>query len=95
MTQHPAHVEIYTTPYCPYCLAAKDLLRQKNIVFTEFDVSGNPALRAAMSERAHGRTTVPQIFIGEDHVGGCDDLYALEQEGRLDALLESAGGQAA
>lgn len=95
MTQPSAPVEIYTTPFCPYCIAAKDLLRKKNVVFTEIDVSGDPALRAAMTERAHGRMTVPQIFIGADHVGGCDDLYALEQAGRLDALLERAAGQAA
>ena len=82
-----APVEIYTTPYCPYCHWAKDLLRKKSVEFTEFDVSRDRALRSAMTERAHGRTTVPQIFIGATHVGGCDDLYALEDAGKLDPLL--------
>ena len=81
-------VEIYTTPYCPYCLDAKALLKKKNVAFTEHDVSRDPALRRAMMvERANGRTTVPQIFIGATHVGGCDDLYDLEGQGKLDPLL--------
>jgi glutaredoxin 3 len=80
-------VEIYTTPYCPYCLAAKDLLRQKGVDFTDIDVAGKPDLRAAMQARAGGRHTVPQIFIGSTHVGGCDDLYALDRQGKLDPLL--------
>ena len=80
-------VEVYTTPYCPYCLAAKDLLRKKGVAFKEINVSGEPDLRAEMVERTGGRTTVPQIFIGTTHVGGCDDLYALDGEGRLDPLL--------
>jgi glutaredoxin 3 len=80
-------IEVYTTPYCPYCTAAKDLLRSKGVAFTEIDVSGNRELRAAMVKRAHGRTTVPQIFIGTNHIGGCDDLYALEEAGGLDPLL--------
>ena len=80
-------IEIYTTPYCPYCLDAKALLRKKNVPYTEIDVSRDRALRMQMTERAHGRTTVPQIFIGATHVGGCDDLYALDGEGRLDPLL--------
>lgn len=88
-----APVEIYTTPYCPYCGWAKDLLRKKNVAFKEIDVSGNRDARAAMTQRAGGRTTVPQIFIGETHVGGCDDLYTLDGEGKLDPLL--ANGQAA
>ncbi len=82
-----APVEIYTTPYCPYCQWAKELLRKKSVAFTEFDVGGDRALRAKMTERANGRTTVPQIFIGATHVGGCDDLYALEDAGKLDPLL--------
>jgi glutaredoxin 3 len=82
-----AQVEIYTTPYCPYCLAAKDLLRQKGVDFTEFNVAGNRDLRAAMTARAGGRTTVPQIFVGATHVGGCDDLHALDAQGKLDPLL--------
>jgi len=80
-------VEIYTTPYCPYCLDAKALLKQKNVPFTEIDVSGDRALRQAMIQRANGRTTVPQIFVGATHVGGCDDLYALDGDGKLDPLL--------
>lgn len=80
-------VEIYTTPYCPYCAWAKELLVKKNVAFQEIDVSGNPQLRAEMTERAGGRTTVPQIFIGAAHVGGCDDLYALNDDGKLDPLL--------
>ena len=82
-----AAVELYTTPYCPYCLAAKDLLRQKGIAFTEFNVAGEPERRAEMIARAGGRTTVPQIFVGTTHVGGCDDLFVLDEQGRLDPLL--------
>ena len=80
-------VEIYTTPICPYCLAAKRLLTRKGVTYTEIDVSRDPDLRAAMTQRAGGRRTVPQIFIGQTHVGGSDDLHALEHEGRLDPLL--------
>ncbi|WP_283177140.1 glutaredoxin 3 [Gemmobacter sp. 24YEA27] len=80
-------VEIYTTPTCPYCLAAKRLLTKKGVAFAEIDVSRDPDLRIAMTNRAGGRRTVPQIFIGQTHVGGSDDLHALEHEGRLDALL--------
>ena len=79
-------VTIYTTRFCPYCSDAKDLLRRKSVAFDEIDVSDRK-LRAAMTERAGGRTSVPQIFIGERHVGGCDDLYALDSAGRLDPLL--------
>ncbi len=81
------NVEIYTTPTCPYCLAAKRLLTKKGVAYTEIDVSRDPDLRLAMTNRAGGRRTVPQIFIGETHVGGSDDLHALEHEGRLDGLL--------
>jgi glutaredoxin 3 len=80
-------VEIYTTPYCPYCLDAKALLKQKNVTFVEIDVSRDSELRKTMIQRAQGRTTVPQIFIGAMHVGGCDDLYALDGDGKLDPLL--------
>ena len=82
-----ASVELYTTPTCPYCLSAKALLRRKGVEFTEYDVAGAPALRAEMVSRADGRTTVPQIFIGPFHVGGCDDLYELDEAGKLDPLL--------
>ncbi|MDT8857648.1 glutaredoxin 3 [Paracoccaceae bacterium Fryx2] len=80
-------VEIYTTPTCPYCVAAKRLLVRKAAPFTEIDVSRDPAARSAMTARANGGRTVPQIFIGGKHVGGCDDLHALDDAGRLDPLL--------
>jgi glutaredoxin 3 len=79
-------VEIYTTRWCPYCRAAKALLKRKGVAFTEINVSDH-AQRQAMIERASGRMTVPQIFIGSVHVGGSDDLHALEQAGKLDPLL--------
>ena len=82
-----APVEIYTTPFCPYCADAKLLLTRKNVAYTEIDVSRDRALRNTMTARANGRTTVPQIFIGTTHVGGCDDLYALEDAGKLDSLI--------
>jgi glutaredoxin 3 len=80
-------IVIYTTSTCPYCHAAKDLLRRKGAAFEEISVEGDRAARAAMSNKAGGRTSVPQIFIGAQHVGGCDDLHDLEAAGRLDALL--------
>lgn len=80
-------VEIYTTPYCPYCIAAKRLLDKKGVAYAETDVSRDPDLRQAMTLRAGGSRTVPQIFIGGQHVGGCDDLHALDQRGALDPLL--------
>ena len=80
-------VEIYTTPFCPYCFDAKALLKKKNVAFTEIDVSRDRSLRQQMTQRANGRNTVPQIFIGATHVGGCDDLFALEDAGNLDPLL--------
>jgi glutaredoxin 3 len=80
-------VEIYTTPFCPYCLAAKDLLSRKGVKFTEINVMGDAGRRAEMVERAKGGRTVPQIFIGKAHVGGCDELYELDAAGKLDPLL--------
>jgi glutaredoxin 3 len=80
-------IVIYTTPYCSYCVSAKALLRRKGVEFTEISVAGAPDRRADMAERANGLTTVPQIFIGSDHVGGCDELHALEGAGKLDLLL--------
>jgi glutaredoxin 3 len=80
-------VEIYTTPLCGYCHAAKRLLAQKNVAYVEYDVSRDPALRNLMVSRSNGGRTVPQIFVGDTHVGGCDDLHALDRAGRLDALL--------
>jgi len=84
------HIEIYTTPTCPYCIAAKRLLTDKGAAFEEISVAGEPALRAKMTERADGRTSVPQIFIDGKHIGGCDDLHALDAEGGLDLLLAGA-----
>ena len=82
-----AQVEIYTTQTCPYCIRAKRLLAAKGVTFKEYDVSADPALRVTMSARAHGGRTVPQIFIDDEHVGGCDDLHSLDAAGELDALL--------
>ena len=80
-------VTIYTTMFCPYCHMAKDLLTKKGAVFEEIDVNTKPGLRAEMREKAGGRNTVPQIWIGDRHVGGFDDLYALDRKGQLDPLL--------
>ena len=80
-------VTIYTKGWCPYCSAAKDLLAQKSVAFDEIDITGKPAERETMVRRSAGKSTVPQIFIGERHVGGCDDLYALDRKGELDTLL--------
>lgn len=85
-----AQVTLYTTGWCPYCSAAKSLLKKKGIAFEEIDVEGKPDLRKAMTERAGGRTSVPQIFIGGRHVGGSDDLHALDARGELDKLLMAA-----
>jgi glutaredoxin 3 len=80
-------VVIYTTPFCPYCLMAKRLLSKKGAAFEEIDVWADRGLRREMSARAGGLTSVPQIWIGDTHVGGSDELYALERAGRLDAML--------
>jgi len=80
-------VTIYTTSMCPYCHMAKELLSDKGVPYEEIDVTGRYDMRQRMTELAGGRTTVPQIWIGDTHVGGCDDLYALERAGRLDPLL--------
>ncbi|HKG76440.1 MAG TPA: glutaredoxin 3 [Beijerinckiaceae bacterium] len=82
-----APVTIYTKAWCPYCMAAKDLLTQKGVAFQEIEITGKAPERSEMIQRAGGRSTVPQVFIGERHVGGCDDLYALDARGELDALL--------
>lgn len=82
-----ASVEIYTTPLCGYCHAAKRLLASKDAAYVETDVSRDRSLRETMMERANGRRTVPQIFIDGAHVGGFDELAGLEREGRLDAML--------
>ena len=80
-------IEIYTKTFCPYCWRAKALLESKGIAYREIPVDYGGETREQMIERANGRTTVPQIFIREHHVGGCDDLMALEREGRLDDLI--------
>ncbi|CAN7291740.1 glutaredoxin 3 [Phyllobacterium sp. LjRoot231] len=82
-------VTIYTRNGCGYCTAAKGLLSEKGVEFVEHNASTQPAARQEMLARANGRTTFPQVFIGETHVGGCDDLYALENQGRLDTLLKT------
>jgi len=80
-------IVVYTTPYCSYCVSAKALLRRKGVEFAEINVAGAPDRRAEMVQRANGLSTVPQIFIGADHVGGCDELHALDEAGKLDSLL--------
>ena len=80
-------VEIYTTRFCGFCVAAKRLLTQKGAEFTDIDVGAGPTRRAEMTQRANGGYTVPQIFIGGRHIGGCDELYSLERAGKLDDIL--------
>ena len=87
-----AAIEIYTRPGCGYCTAAKQLLTRKKADFTELNVATDPALRQAMWDRTGAGSTFPQIFIGKTHVGGCDELYALDREGKLDRLLANGGG---
>jgi glutaredoxin 3 len=82
-----AEVVIYTRDFCYYSDAARDLLTRKGVAFTDINATGNRELRRQMIERANGGSTFPQIFIGETHVGGCDELYALEEDGKLDAML--------
>ncbi len=82
-------ITIYTKSWCPYCAAAKKLLEEKGAAFTEIDIEAKPEKRAEMIQKAGGRTTVPQIFIGSRHVGGCDDLYAMDDRGQLEPLLEA------
>jgi glutaredoxin 3 len=84
------NVEIYTSPLCGFCHAAKRLLTDKGIAFTEHDVMRAPEKRQEMLSRANGRHTVPQIFIGDRHIGGYDDMAALERDGKLDPLLQEA-----
>ena len=80
-------VELYTTMYCPYCSRARALLQRKGVAFVDIDIAEEPSRRAEMISRAGGRTTVPQIFINGEHIGGCDDLMALDRAGELDAKL--------
>jgi len=84
-----AQVEIYTSPFCGYCARAKRLLEQKGVQYREYDVMAEPQLRSQMVERANGGRTVPQIFIDGRHVGGCDDIHALDAAGKLDPLLQA------
>ncbi len=83
-----ANVEIYTMAYCPYCVRAKALLDEKNVSYQEHRVDQEPELRSEMTERANGGFTVPQIFINDKHIGGCDDMMALESQGQLEPLLK-------
>ena len=89
--RHPdavkANVEIYTWQTCPFCIRAKLLLWWKGVRYTEYKIDGNETARAKMAERANGRRTVPQIFVNDRHVGGCDDLYTLDRQSQLDPLL--------
>ena len=80
-------VTIYTKPFCPYCVRAVSLLEKKGVAFTEIEAAFDPEKRQEMVQRANGRATFPQIFIGERHIGGCDDMMALERQGKLDAML--------
>jgi glutaredoxin 3 len=89
-----ADIDIYTIHCCPYCAEAKELLSGKGVAFHEIDASGNREIRKEMIARANGRSTFPQIFIAGTHVGGCDDLYALDEAGKLDPLLAKAEDQA-
>jgi glutaredoxin 3 len=82
-------ITIYTKSWCPYCSAAKKLLEEKGAAFTEIDIEAKPEKRSDMIQKAGGRSSVPQIFIGDRHVGGCDDLYALDDKGQLEALLQA------
>jgi glutaredoxin 3 len=85
-----AGVTLYTTRYCPYCIRARNLLDSKGVAYRDIAVDNEPQLRREMMIRS-GRDTVPQIWIGERHIGGCDDMYLLERQGRLDELLKGAG----
>jgi glutaredoxin 3 len=86
-----ANVEIYTWVTCPYCIRAKWLLGWKGVKYTEYKIDGDESARQAMAERANGRRSVPQIFINNEHIGGCDDLYALDSQKKLDNLLAKCG----
>lgn len=90
MTTSPAKIEIYTALFCPFCTRAKQVLDAKQVGYDETDVTAKLSLRRAMTERAGGRTSVPQIFINGQHVGGCDDLLALDRAGKLDQMLKAA-----
>jgi glutaredoxin 3 len=80
-------IEVYSGDYCPYCVRAKSLLNQRNLEFVEYDVQNHPEKRVEMSKRTNGGRSIPQIFINDKHVGGCDELYALDKKGKLDDWL--------
>jgi glutaredoxin 3 len=82
-----AKVEIYTWTTCPFCIRAKNLLKSKEIDFIEYDIDGDEVARTEMAKRANGRRTLPQIFINDNHIGGCDDIYTLDRQGKLNNLL--------
>jgi glutaredoxin 3 len=82
-------VTVYSGPSCPYCVRAKDLLKRKGVVFTDIDVKADAKQFEEMLAKSNGKRSIPQIFVGDTHVGGCDDLYALDKEGKLDPLLKS------
>ena len=84
-----AHVTIYTRPFCGYCARALSVLGEKGADFTEVEAGMDPALRKEMMDRSGGRATFPQIFVGEQHIGGCDEMLALDRDGKLDALLSA------
>ncbi len=88
-----ADVTIYTRPMCPYCVRAVQLLKEKGVDFEEIDAGFDRAKKEEMISRANGARTFPQIFIGDNHVGGCDDMFALERQGKLDAMLENASAK--
>ncbi len=88
--ENHAKIEVYSGDYCPYCVRAKSLLSQRELTFTEYNVQQDPSLREEMMKRSNGGRSIPQIFINDKHVGGCDDLYALDKKGELEAWL--AGG---
>lgn len=83
-----AKVEIYTWSFCPFCIRAKSLLKQKGVDFTEYCIDGDEQARAKMAQKANGRRSVPQIFINDQHIGGCDDIHELDAKGKLDPLLQ-------
>lgn len=84
-----SEIEIYTWASCPFCIKAKALLDNKGVEYTEYMIQGDENARAKMAERAGGKRSVPQIFINDNHIGGCDDVHALDEEGKLDALLKA------
>jgi glutaredoxin 3 len=83
-----SNVEIYTWRTCPFCIRAKQLLREKGVEFTEYSIDGDNEARSKMAERSHGQRSVPQIFINDQHIGGCDDIHDLDARGELDPLLK-------